>query len=331
MLGHASPASSLKSYLHLIDSRAPFRELEELRCDLQLLATPYIDLDKIRTATGYPAAPKQPHLPVASHDNHLLRSVVQYMRLRSLGKTVHRSQKAALLDAATATSCELLLAQIDRNTGTFYAPSGEKEVRSATHSRSAGARTKTSLALAEPKPMPNSAASPTTDDGGLHLLRKIRPLRWPELIAMADRAHSNPVLRWDGQLGTMFSPTRQILLYQKPHFAFIAEFLRSFGFFEEQLKLVRPKALWPTVERWIEEYQLAPWVVEAEKWRDGGLQLGTVAVGDPPMIAPHRVALIVDRSDRVNDNCELMVLVAAVLTCWGPRPADPRAGASSQS
>ena len=330
MLGHASPASSLKSYLHLVGTRAPIRELRQLSCDPQLLATHCIDLDEIKTVTGYPTAPPRSTRSVALQRDQQLRSVVQYMRLRSIGQTVHRSKNLAILDNATVTSCELLLAQIDKNTGTFYAPSGEQEDRQAPHSRSAGARTKSMISLAVQRPAPNSEASPATADEGLYLLRKIRPQRWPELIALAGNAHSNPTLHWEGELGTMFSPQRQILLYQKPHFAFIAEFVKAFGLFEEQVKLVRPKNLSPTVVRWIEEHQLTPWVVEAERWRDGGLQLGIVSIGDPPMNAPHRVALIVDKSERVADNYELMVLAAAVLTCWGPRPAGPHEDASSQ-
>ena len=113
----------------------------------------------------------------------------------------------------------------------------------------------------------------------------------------------------EADLKTMIGPSRQILLYQRPHFAFMQQVLKMWGLPQDSVWLVISRDRHERLLQWAAEFGLS---VEPPRPRSASVvQIDTVEVGDPPARIRHRCAMlaVTGQGQPLESSYELVLLV----------------------
>jgi len=257
LMGHSSPVTLVRSYLHL--QVMPSMPQSDRTAVSVRARVGYVDLDTRARHPDYlrnlPAVDghEQSELPPPT-----LSMIFNYLRLRRTGRSSVNSAYVVGLEPALATRIENEL---------------------------------TACAVRLEKARPEDRALQTCSD----LIGRVSLARFRSLIAAALKVTSTslPMARAEALAGTV-GRSRQILLFEVPHFTIVGAFVKSFGLTEKDMVLLLPKAPAKGLLEQIELHKLDLFVPKGPK--SGPFpQLDKAEVHRPgelsPTIYPHRVAM----------------------------------------
>ena len=287
LLGHAHPQTSVRSYLHLLPELADQHVWADAPRSARSVAWDVpgmVQLEGLAPMAGYLNAQERPEqtAPRPPNAQELLRLLYLYHH----GANIARAAFSVAATRASATRLVGLVAHADAV-----------------------------LARRKDINIPRGGVS--------NLLSHIRQPRWQQLMQKAREIETVPDRvtepHWnEADLLTMIGPSRQILLYQRPHFAFMQQVLKMWGLPQDSVCMLISRERHERLLQWADEFGLA---IEPPRTRGAPVvQLDTVEVGDPPARIQHRCAIlaVTGQGQPLESSYELVLLVLISIFLLSP-------------
>lgn len=259
LMGHAHPKTSVRSYLHMLPELAD----RNVWANASLPVTPVpsavpgiVQLDGLPLIAGYLTAPAQAEQTPEPRPGP--KDLLRLLYLYQHGTDVARAAFSVAVPLAVAIHLVGLVTHVD-------------------------------VILARRKDINPSRG------GKSNLLSHIRPQRWQQLMQTAGEiepaSYGEAEVRWnETELRVMIGPSRQILLYQRLHFAFAKQMLAMWRLPSDCVRTAISRGRHARLLQWADEFGLS--IRDNQTKEMPTLQIDTVEVGDPPASVRHRCAIL---------------------------------------
>lgn len=279
VLGHAHPQTSVRSYLHLLPELADryvWADASRAVSPIPRSAVGIVQLNGLAAMEGYLSAPARPEQLPAHPPSP--QELVRLLHLYQQGAALERAAFSAAVPLTKATRLVNMVKQVD------------------------------GILARRTKINPHRG-------GASNLLSHIRQPRWQWLVQKAGdlqpTLHTETTGKWaePEDLLNMIGPSRQILLYQRRHFAVMQQVLTMWRLPLECVRTIITRGQHAQLLQWAEEFDLSIQPPHAKG--QSAIQIDSLEVGDPPASIKHRCAMvfIAGPGQQLESSFEMVLLV----------------------
>lgn len=255
LLGHASPATTITSYLHCFDWLVP--KPAHRAGPAYLLDPPaVIDLDKLPRDDAY----VRREIPLVEDDSPsepLLLRLMRYLRLRTVPISMEKAVRSARLSHVQAIGCDRA---VDAAAMRWVESQGDPSERTSSLTQN--------IPLERWNALVDLVAAARSSTPGQHEILP-KPQEWLPTVGRR----------------------RQIVLFEKEHFGWMRAFLQELDLGPDDCDLVYTEGLNEKVMRYLEDADLQDYRM-TRRQRGGHFELDIAIFGELNHVAPDRVVVV---------------------------------------